>query len=113
MAARPSPQVALFIQPVSLFREMRSLLAGGDFNWQSAALLKLLAEHPQPRLVNFYTHQPDSDQHWFWKWYEPDRFFGVKAKDLAEEGADHPRASTATSTASSPASSPRPGRTPW
>jgi hypothetical protein len=86
MAARPSPQVALFAQPVSLFREIRPLLAGGDFNWQSAALLKLLAERPHPRLVNFYTHQPDSDQHWFWKWYEPERFFNVKAKDLAEKG---------------------------
>ncbi len=88
MAARPSPQVALFAQPqpVPLFREVRPLLAGGDFNWQSAALLKLLAGRPQPRLVNFYTHQPDSDQHWFWKWYEPDRFFNVKAKDLREKG---------------------------
>ncbi|MEO6195872.1 MAG: alkaline phosphatase family protein [Thermoanaerobaculia bacterium] len=86
MAARPSPQVALFAQPVSLFRELRPLLAGGDFNWQSAALLKLLAERPHPRLVNFYTHQPDSDQHWFWKWYEPGRFFNVKAKDLKERG---------------------------
>jgi hypothetical protein len=87
MAARPSPQVALFAQPqpVPLFREVRPLLAGGDFNWQSAALLKLLAGRPQPRLVNFYTHQPDSDQHWFWKWYEPDRFFNVKAKDLREK----------------------------
>jgi hypothetical protein len=86
MAARPSPQVALFAQPVSLFRELRPLLAGGDFNWQSAALLKLLAERPHPRLVNFYTHQPDSDQHWFWKWYEPGRFFNVKANDLRQKG---------------------------
>ncbi|MFL6263105.1 MAG: alkaline phosphatase family protein [Thermoanaerobaculia bacterium] len=86
MAERPSPQVALFAQPVSLFREMRGLLKGGDFQWQSAALLKLLAERPQPKFVNFYTHQPDSDQHWFWKWYEPDRFFGVRAKDVAAKG---------------------------
>lgn len=86
MAARPTPQVAMFAQPVSLFREIRPFLESGDFNWQSAALLKLLAERPHPRLVNFYTHQPDSDQHWFWKWYEPDRFFNVKAKDLAAKG---------------------------
>jgi hypothetical protein len=86
MAARPTPQVALFAQPASLFREIRPLLAGGDFNWQSAALLKLLAERPHPRLVNFYTHQPDSDQHWFWKWYEPERFFHVQAKDIAKKG---------------------------
>jgi hypothetical protein len=86
MAARPTPQIALFTQPLPLFREIRPLLAGGDFNWQSATLLKMLAERPQPRLINFYTHQPDSDQHWFWKWYEPERFFGVKAKDLQQKG---------------------------
>ncbi|HET9208966.1 MAG TPA: alkaline phosphatase family protein [Thermoanaerobaculia bacterium] len=86
MAERPSPQVPLFAQPVSLFREMRPFLKDGDFKWQSAALLKLLAERPQPKFVNFYTHQPDSDQHWFWKWYEPERFFGVKAKDVAAKG---------------------------
>ena len=96
---------------VSLFREMRPFLKGGDFQWQSAALLKLLAERPQPSFVNFYTHQPDSDQHWFWKWYEPERFFGVKAKDWRRRGPSSP-GSTATSTASSPACSPRPGRTP-
>jgi hypothetical protein len=86
MAERPSPQVPLFAQPPSLFREMRELLKGGDFNWQSAALLKLLAERPHPKLVNFYTHQPDSDQHWYWKWYQPELFFGVKAKDVAKKG---------------------------
>jgi hypothetical protein len=86
MAERPTPQVDLFDQPASLFREIRPLLALGDFNWQSAALLKLLAERPHPQLVNLYSHQPDSDQHWFWKWYEPERFFNVKAKDLREKG---------------------------
>jgi hypothetical protein len=86
MGEHPTSQVALFAQPVSLFREIRPLLAAGDFHWQAAALLKLLAERPHPRLVNFYSHQPDSDQHWFWKWYEPQRFFNVKARDLAKNG---------------------------
>jgi Type I phosphodiesterase / nucleotide pyrophosphatase len=86
MAERPSPQVPLFVQPPSLFREMRDFLKGGDFNWQSAVLLKLLKERPQPRFVNFYTHQPDSDQHWFWKWYEPEKFFGVRERDVAAKG---------------------------
>jgi hypothetical protein len=86
MAERPSPQVPLFVQPPALFREMRDFLKDGDFKWQSAALLKLLAERPHPKFVNFYTHQPDSYQHWFWKWYQPERFFGVKAKDLAKKG---------------------------
>ena len=87
MAERPSPQVG----PVRPARRRSSGRCGrssraADFEWQSAALLKLLAERPHPKLVNFYTHQPDSDQHWFWKWYEPDRFFGVKAKDVAAKG---------------------------
>jgi hypothetical protein len=86
MAERPSPQVQLVAQPVSLFREMRDFLKEGDFSWQSAALLKLLADRPQPRFVNFYTHQPDSDQHRFWKWYQPDLFIGVKARDVAAKG---------------------------
>jgi hypothetical protein len=86
MAERPSPQVQLVAQPVSLFREMRDFLKEGDFEWQSAALLKLLAERPQPKFVNFYTHQPDSGQHKFWKWYQPDLFFGVKARDVAAKG---------------------------
>ena len=86
MAERPSPQAQLFVQPPSLFRDLRDFLKEGDFKWQSAALLKLLAERPHPKLVNFYTHQPDSDQHWYWKWYQPELFFGVKAKDVATRG---------------------------
>jgi hypothetical protein len=87
MAERASStQVPLFVQPPSLFRSFRDFLKGGDFHWQSETLLKLLAERPHPRFVNFYSHQPDSDQHWFWKWYQPDLFFRVKAKDVAEKG---------------------------
>jgi hypothetical protein len=86
MAAHPTPQVGLLAQPVSLFRKIRPLLFLGDFHWQAAALLELLAARPHPRLVNFYSHEPDSDQHRFWKWYEPERFFNVKARDLAKNG---------------------------
>jgi hypothetical protein len=83
-AARPSGRVELFTQPKTLFREVRPLLEGGDFHWQSAVLLELLRERPQPRFVSFYTHQPDSFQHWYWKWYEPKRFLGVTRRGLAE-----------------------------
>jgi hypothetical protein len=86
MAERPSPQVSLFLQPPSFFRDFRPFLKDGDFHWQSETLLRLLAERPHPRFVNFYSHEPDSDQHWFWKWYEPERFFRVKARDVAEKG---------------------------
>jgi len=91
LAARPSGRIELFTQPKALFRQIRPLLQGGDFYWQSAVLLKLLQERPQPRFVNFYTHQPDSFQHWYWKWYEPEKFFGVTKRGLAENADRIPR----------------------
>ncbi len=86
VAAHASSRVELFAQPKGLFRQVRPLLARGDFYWQSAVLLDFLRQRPQPRFVNFYTHQPDSFQHWYWKWYEPRRFFGVTKRGLAENG---------------------------
>lgn len=86
-AARPSPRVELFVQPKALFREVRPLLEGGDFRWQSAVLLSLLAERGQPRFVNFYTHEPDSSQHWYWKWHQPELYFGVTEQGLREKGS--------------------------
>jgi hypothetical protein len=91
MAARPSPRVELFVQPKGLFRQVRPLLKDGDFYWQSAVLLKLLAERPQPRFVNFYTHQPDSFQHWYWKWLEPGKFFGVTDRGLRQNADRIPK----------------------
>ncbi len=82
-AVHASSRVELFAQPKGLFRQVRPLLERGDFYWQSAVLLDLLRQRPQPRFVNFYTHQPDSFQHWYWKWYEPQRFFGVTKRGLA------------------------------
>jgi hypothetical protein len=86
LASRASSRTGLFVQPKGLFREIRPLLSGGDFHWQSAALLKLLGERPQPRFLNFYTHEPDSAQHFFWKWYQPQYYLGVRQADLAENG---------------------------
>jgi hypothetical protein len=91
LAARPSPRVELFTQPKALFRQIRPLLEGGDFYWQSAVLLKLLQDRPQPSFVNFYTHQPDSFQHWYWKWLEPQRFLGVTDRGLVENADRIPK----------------------
>lgn len=91
LADRASPRTKMFAQPIALFRKIRPLLKEGDFYWQSGALLELLAERPQPRFVNFYTHQPDSFQHWYWKWYEPAKFFGVTARGLRENADRIPR----------------------
>lgn len=81
-SSHPSQYLDLFAQPrnVALFRALRPILEGGDFKWQSGVLMKMLAEHPQPKLVNLYTHQPDAYQHWYWKWYQPDHFFGTAAR---------------------------------
>ncbi|MFL6293986.1 MAG: alkaline phosphatase family protein [Thermoanaerobaculia bacterium] len=79
-------EVELFAQPASLFRELRPLLDLPDFEWQSAAALRLLGERPQPKLLNVYTHEPDTVQHLFWKWYQPQYFLGVREDDIREKG---------------------------
>ena len=81
-----SRDAALFAQPVRLFRQVRPLLSRGDFYWQSAALLDLLKQGPQPKLVNLYTHQPDVYYHWYWKWLQPDHYLGVTPEAVAENG---------------------------
>lgn len=79
-------EAELFVQPYSLFRELRPLLKLPDFEWQSAAVLKILGERPQPKFLNVYTHEPDTVQHLFWKWYQPQYFLGVKDEDVKEKG---------------------------
>jgi Type I phosphodiesterase / nucleotide pyrophosphatase len=91
LADRASPRAKMFAQPIALFRKIRPLLKAGDFYWQSGALLELLGERPRPRFINFYSHQPDSFQHWYWKWYEPGKFFGVTARGLRENADRIPR----------------------
>lgn len=83
-------EVSLFVQPTALYREVRPLLDRGDFHWQSAALLQVLASRPQPRFLNFYTHEPDTAQHWYWKWYQPELFLGVTPEGLAEHAGKIP-----------------------
>jgi hypothetical protein len=84
--AKKMEEAELFVQPPGLFRELRPLLHRPDFEWQSAAALKLLGERPQPKLLNVYTHEPDTVQHLFWKWYQPQYFLGVNAQDVREKG---------------------------
>lgn len=79
-------EAELFVQPPGLFRELRPLLDLPDFEWQSAAALRLLAERPQPKLLNVYTHEPDTVQHLFWKWYQPQYFLGVEEEEVREKG---------------------------
>lgn len=84
-------EAALFAQPPHLYREMRPLLDRGDFYWQSAAALQLLKSRPQPKLLNVYTHEPDTAYHLFWKWYQPQYYFGVTEEGLRENGEKIPK----------------------
>ena len=87
LAQRGAKDVELFLQPPTLFRRLRQALeSGGDFVWQSNTLDRLLRDEPRPRLLTFYTHEPDSSQHQTWKWYEPERFLGVSAAAVALQG---------------------------
>ncbi len=81
----------LFAQPEEVFREIKPFLEKPDFEWQSAALTQLLVDRPQPRYVNLYTHEPDSVQHWFWKWWQPELFLNVHTDDLARWGDEIPK----------------------
>ena len=83
-------EAELFVQPPGLFRELRPLLDLPDFEWQSAAALRLLDERPQPKLLNVYTHEPDTVQHLFWKWYQPQYFLGVDEDEVREKGDSIP-----------------------
>jgi len=72
----------LFVQPPELFPLLHSFLAEDDFFWERDCLLTLLKSEGQPRFLNFYTHQPDIDQHLYWKWYQPRLFFDVHRDKL-------------------------------
>ncbi len=80
-----------FVQPPSLYGEVRPLLGARDLYWQSATLLHLLRTRPRPRLLSLYTHQPDSVQHRNWKWLEPERYLRVTADGLQARGDAIPR----------------------
>ncbi len=86
----PPADLDLFVQPPERFAAAEPFLAAGDFHWQSATLLRLLREAPQPRFVNFYSHQPDAFQHWYWKWLEPERYLGVDETERRAHGAKIP-----------------------
>lgn len=79
-----------YARPPELLDELGEILGGWEFEWQSAALLRLLAERPQPAFVNFYSHQPDAVQHWRWRAYQPELFPGTSAGEVAAEADEIP-----------------------
>lgn len=79
--AREAPEYA---RPPELLDELGEILGGWEFEWQAAALLRLLAERPVPDFVNFYSHQPDAVQHWRWRAYQPELYPGGAGPDGAE-----------------------------
>jgi hypothetical protein len=85
-----APGAEDYARPPALLDELGGILAGWEFDWQSAALLRLLDSRPQPDLVSFYSHQPDAVQHWQWRAYEPERYFRVDPAEIAAHGDDIP-----------------------
>jgi hypothetical protein len=47
-----------------------------------------LYEMYRPDFFTIYTNQPDGEQHFKWKWMEPQYYSGVTEEDLARYGAD-------------------------
>ena len=84
------PDAGDYARPPALLDELGEVLGGWEFDWQSEALLRLLASRPQPDLVSFYSHQPDAVQHARWRPYEPERYFRVDPAYVAEHGDDIP-----------------------
>ena len=80
-----------FVQPPELFDASRPFLSQGDFYWQSQLLLQHLDSGDQPPFLNLYTHQPDAVQHLFWKWWQPELFFGIDDKTLNKNADEIPK----------------------
>lgn len=81
-------ELELFVQPKEIFPRIQELLPQPDFEWQSQTLLRLLEEREAPRLINLYTHEPDSVQHRFWRWFEPELYgLDADAGSVAERDA--------------------------
>ena len=78
--------LSALVRPPRAVRHFEPYQEQEDFYWQSNTLLSILDGEPQPDFLQLYTHQPDSFQHWYWKWYEPELFFGVDAGDLHQYG---------------------------
>ncbi|MDX1383684.1 MAG: alkaline phosphatase family protein [Thermoanaerobaculia bacterium] len=85
-ADRDEALSSLFASPTSLVETQAGNLEGADFEWQSRVLLDLLDRGEQPDLVSLYTHEPDSSQHGFWKWYQPRFYLGVDEAEVEEKG---------------------------
>ncbi|HUP25951.1 MAG TPA: alkaline phosphatase family protein, partial [Thermoanaerobaculia bacterium] len=69
--------LGLYVQPENVLVH-KELPRGADFEWQARATLDLLRARPQPRLLSFYCHEPDTVQHQHWRGFEPWRYFGAE-----------------------------------
>lgn len=75
-----------YVEPRELLEDVRPYLEREDGAWQAGAVLDLLRRRTQPRFLSLYTHQPDSVQHAFWKWYQPQYFLRTSERDRARFG---------------------------
>jgi hypothetical protein len=71
-----APGAADYARPPELLDRLGDALEGWEFDWQAAALLRILDEGPRPDFVNFYAHQPDAVLHWRWRSWQPELYPG-------------------------------------
>lgn len=79
-----------YARPPALLDEVGDALDGWEFDWQSESLLRILDRRAQPDLLSFYSHQPDAVQHWHWRAFQPELYFGVSAEVVAERADEIP-----------------------
>ena len=77
----------LYVQPSSVLSDTE-LPHGADFEWQARATLDLLRARTQPRLLVFYTHEPDTVQHQHWRTFEPWRYLGAGESTTGADAED-------------------------
>jgi hypothetical protein len=84
-AALPTAEREVLFQPPAVVRHYAPHVDLQDFHWQAATTLDALAVEGQPDFLNFYCHEPDNDQHWNWKWYQPEKFLFVDPVELEQK----------------------------
>jgi hypothetical protein len=79
-------EIDVLVNPPGIIHYYLPHAGSEDFYWQSRTLIDLLEQEAQPDFLQLYTHQPDSAQHSYWKWLQPELFLNVSAREQVEKG---------------------------
>ena len=80
-------EIDVLVNPARILRYYLPHAGSEDFYWQSRTLIDLLEEQAQPDFLQLYTHQPDTVQHSYWKWLQPDLFLNVSEREQAAKAS--------------------------